>query len=209
MNGFVNSADIEGLGEGIGNDTIDSQVDIELKELTVNVFFDGTGNNMFNTKARLDKEHNHLSGQTSYENFYSNIALLYQGAEKSGESMASIYIEGAGTLQYEEDKTSGMAFAHKETGIQARVKEAFDRLDKLRSKYEAKILILNVFGFSRGSFYARYFCAKAKTRHRTKDEVEAWEMAVAHGGKKPDDWGVREALHLPPDQEPVPKFVYA
>jgi len=158
-----------------------SKVPVPLKILTINVFFDGTNNNMFNIELRTktnptdaDKELKKelIKPKTSYENDYSNVAVLYKACSKEKGVTEKIYIQGAGTTQYKTDDTIGLAGAWSsisaDTGVNARVQEAIKKVTKLVKKNNANTLHLNVFGFSRGSFYARYFCAKIKEKtHNT------------------------------------------
>lgn len=144
------------LETGETNPTPDSQVDLKIKSLTVNIFFDGTRNNLHNTAAaRKDPEL--IKKDVSYENYYSNVALLYMACERS-QPEQKIYIQGAGTLEGETDYWRGLGFAGGETGVKARVQEAFDELQAIKDKISSKNTVVNVFGFSRGAFFARYFC---------------------------------------------------
>lgn len=141
--------------------------------ITINVFFDGTGNNMFNTKARLEQQHPELTDQTSYDNYYSNIALLYMASAETA-TFKNIYIEGSGTFKYNKDDFNSLAFSVGQSGVNARVTEAFSKANTIRVDLNANKIIFNVFGFSRGAFYARYFCAMAKL---TDEEIASEEQA--------------------------------
>lgn len=157
----------------------DSQLPVDLDVITINVFFDGTGNNMFNTQHRLDdeeavkngnsKSYGNLKDQISYENDFSNVALLYKAAEDNKATVFRVYIEGAGTIQDQEDDRGGLAAATGVSGIMDRVKEAFDKSNKNIYDKNYSQLIFNVFGFSRGSFYGRYFVALLKESPDTAD----------------------------------------
>lgn len=199
---------------GFGNCEDGSQVDTEVECFTINVFFDGTGNNLHNTEFKLQdqeyrllsadykntleklnnkdlseyeranlvksknqkkteieqyvykneyKNRTYLGDETSYDNEFSNIALLYLGSnEYSPESARNIYIQGAGTTKDELDDTDGLGFAQGESGVHARVNETFDKIDKVLNKNKSDYYEINVFGFSRGAFYARVFCAWLK-----------------------------------------------
>lgn len=164
--------------EAKSNDVPDSQVPVTVAgAITINVFFDGTGNNMFNTKARLKQQHTELTDETSYENYYSNIALLYM-ASGITETVRNIYIEGSGTFKYQRDTTYGLAVSQGESGVYARVTEAFGEAEIIRGELKANKIIFNVFGFSRGAFYARYFCAMAKlTDQQIKNDQECFQLA--------------------------------
>ncbi|MDI2111755.1 T6SS phospholipase effector Tle1-like catalytic domain-containing protein [Commensalibacter nepenthis] len=168
-----------------------SQVEVNIKILTVNVFFDGTNNNMFNTQIRLDnadiiskggqptqedKDRETKAGDTSKGNDFSNVALLYMASTKKDGKVEIIYIQGAGTTKYKADSLlwgAGMAKDGLVTGdgpadtywstsgVESRVQEAITKLKNFTSKSDKiQRVIINVFGFSRGSFYARYFCAQ-------------------------------------------------
>lgn len=180
------------------NSTPDSKLDIKTKTLTVNVFFDGTANNMFNTQHRLDDEelaakarekarlegksiaeqnkaaenakvHSNLEDQGSYGNDFSNVALLFDSSQDDLATVISIYVPGAGTITGEKDAPGGLAAATGQSGIMDRVYEAFDKITKKLKRLETKPskLVFNVFGFSRGSFYGRFFCALLKKDPKT------------------------------------------
>lgn len=165
------------------NDQPDSQVAVTTPgAVTINVFFDGTGNNMFNTEARLKQENKELAEETSYGNYYSNIALLYMASTKTA-TIRNIYIEGAGTFKYEGDTNYGLALAKGDSGVYARVAEAFGLAEESRFELNAKKIIFNVYGFSRGAFYARYFCAMAKlTDEQIANDKMAMQQAQIYGG---------------------------
>lgn len=167
--------------EAKSNDQPDSKVEVASPgEVTINVFFDGTGNNMFNTEARLKSEHTELDKETSYGNYYSNIAILFMASAKTA-TIRNIYIEGSGTFKYEEDTNYGLGLSKGESGVYSRVKEAFGLTEEIRLELGAKKINFNVFGFSRGAFYARYFCAMAKlTDEKIKKDKAA--IKIARGG---------------------------
>lgn len=202
------------IGCGFGNCKYCSQEDVEVESFTINVFFDGTGNNLHNTEFKLqDQEYRQLStdykniseklnnkdlseperadlakskqqkkieieeyvnkkeyknriylgDETSYDNEFSNVALLHLGSDKySPESAINIYIQGAGTTKDELDDTDGLAFAEGESGVHSRVNEAFNLINNILNSKKNDLYEINVFGFSRGSFYARVFCAWLK-----------------------------------------------
>lgn len=166
--------------EAKSNDIPDSQVSVTVAgAITINVFFDGIGNNMFNTQARLKQEHTKLADETSYKNYYSNIALLYM-ASGIKETVRNIYIEGSGTFKYKGDSTIGLATSQGESGVYNRVTEAFKKADEIRIALNAKKIIFNVFGFSRGAFYACYFFAMAKmSDEEMKSEEEKLKAYIA------------------------------
>lgn len=185
-----------------------SEVPINLNYLRLNVFFDGTGNNMFNTDHRLkdnekvEKDYDavdrnldpdnwgdrikiqqtkeeilekrgdyaNLSGEISYENDYSNPAILYMAAE-STEKAKRVYLEGAGTIKNNKDDQGGLGAATGESGIVDRVFQAYMLCAAELKDIKSDGLIFNVFGFSRGTFYGRYFTALLK--EDSKDDPDA------------------------------------
>lgn len=191
----------------------ESQVPVNLNFLRLNVFFDGTGNNMFNTDHRLEDDkkiaeeydavdrnldpdnwddrieiksteeeirkkrgdYANLSGEISYDNDYSNPAILYMAAEVS-EKKKSIYLEGAGTIKNAKDDQGGLGAATRESGIVDRVFQAYMLCASKLIKSKADGLIFNVFGFSRGTFYGRYFTALLK--EDSKDDPDATAKEV-------------------------------
>ncbi|OOF60060.1 T6SS phospholipase effector Tle1-like catalytic domain-containing protein [Rodentibacter myodis] len=123
--------------------------------IRVGVFFDGTGNNLFNDEA----------GRS--DNSISNIGKLFRlyrdGEVIKGRKVTeceivirSIYIEGVGTNQGKEDYLGGLA-AGSQGGrrIRLAIAQLIDILDKYPlNEYRREI---DVFGFSRGAATARDF----------------------------------------------------
>jgi len=151
------------------NGTEHSKVPVTVKSLTVSVFFDGTGNNRFNTESAR-KDTKLLSKDVSYENYYSNVALLYMGSVET-DTHKRVYIQGAGTVKGETDYSIGLGLAHGKTGITARVMEAFKEVEKYRFDSQATELIINVYGFSRGAAYARHFCYRLKAKNKAGNDL--------------------------------------
>ncbi len=172
------------------NSTPDSQIPVSTKNLTINVFFDGTGNNMFNTDLRLKETpskdekrlQEKLEDATSFGNYYTNVALLYMASTTQQNVIENIYVEGSGTVKHQKDQVSGLGFAQGESGLYSRVSEAFEKIQKRIQICGATQITLNVFGFSRGAFYARFFCAMAKA----SDEEVARGRSIAEYFKKND-----------------------
>lgn len=192
MSSITNTQDDQPLQESHTNGTADSKVEVRIKTVTIDVFFDGTGNNMFNTDIRLKENPNEkeialqkkLKTEISYNNDYSNVVHLYK-ASTINESKGSVYIQGSGTLKEETDFTFGLAAAWGETGIDARIKEAFDQINKAVKKKNGNQIILNVYGFSRGSFFARYFCALAKLNPvKTEKDLSLAEAVMVESVKE-------------------------
>ena len=134
--------------------------------VTVNFFFDGTGNNFRADVGTLQ---------------HSNVARLSQSALADSEILGrfSFYIPGLGTY-FDEVGDEG----HTTRGLgmgamgQARLDKAFEKFDKVVKQAEAralnptnKILFikLSVFGFSRGATAARAFVRDMAARCDQKD----------------------------------------
>ncbi len=160
----------ECIGTGETSTPGDTCVDCEIDSLTVHVFFDGTGNNRFNTEIFREsskKARRYINfvtdiGSVSYENYYSNIALLFMAIKVSKEVKA-IYIEGAGTIKYKADTRRGMMLGWAGAGREARIEEAFKQLKNVIGKVDKSEVTLNVYGFSRGASWERHFCHLVKS----------------------------------------------
>lgn len=157
------------IGTGRTNPPNHTKVEVQIKPLTISIFFDGTGNNRFNTAANRKKDpfqrdYDQKRKSVSYNNYYSNVAILYLSQDPQIGLHEQIYIEGAGTFKYREDTDYGLGFARGDSGIEARVGEAISKVVKLASK--TRKVRLNVYGFSRGAAYARYFCWKIKQQEK-------------------------------------------
>jgi hypothetical protein len=136
-------------------------------DLTLNLFFDGTGNNRENTLARehntadYNKKSNKLND--SYENDYTNVARAYDAIDLSKQ--IKVYIEGVGTTNLKTDDTLPMGIAQNagfwNTGIRDKVKRGCELAGvEIKNASKGKpidSLTVNVFGFSRGAATARYF----------------------------------------------------
>ena len=144
----------------------------------MSVFFDGTGNNKYNTEERLKNTSvyrwtSDTFGE-SYENDYSNVARLFEWlntASSPPELHKKFYIEGMGTKAKEGDKIYGMLIGTGDTGIvkrngelgEGRIREALNEvLDWVQKNVDKddktiELLKIDVFGFSRGAAAARAF----------------------------------------------------
>lgn len=174
-------------GEASTNPTPDSQQKVPLEKLVVNIFFDGTRNNLYNTDAAR-KDPKLIKKDGSYENYYSNIALLYMACEES-VSEKKIYIQGAGTFQGKKDEKTGLGLAWGDSGVEKRVQQALDDLQDITRDNPSKRTQVNVFGFSRGAFYARYFCHKL---HNERPEINInfaglFDTVSSEGGRHYND----------------------
>ena len=116
----------------------------------------------------------------SYYNYYSNIALLSDAINISELINHYVfYAGGAGTISFGKDDESGAAYAHGETGVDRRIVQAIAELKKLLKSLNLdnnicnpsdKITInINLYGFSRGAFYARNFYSELKKLINSND----------------------------------------
>ena len=155
------------IATGKTNPPNKTKVDVNVKMLTISLFFDGTGNNRFNSAANrkgdeFKRSYDREISSVSYRNYYSNIALLYFSLKEKPGQHEKIYIEGAGTFQHKADEDYGLGLAQGYSGIEWRVMAAIDQVRKLVNKHDSRKARLNVYGFRRGAAYARYFCWKIK-----------------------------------------------
>jgi hypothetical protein len=111
----------------------------------------------------------------SYENDLSNVARLFDYyntsvPETPNEKRLSIYIEGIGTTDYDDDSLyftegAGAAMGAGKTGIRAKVRKGCFKIStKIQSGLTINtinVLTIDVFGFSRGSAAARNFIYEA------------------------------------------------
>jgi hypothetical protein len=129
-------------------------------DLTVGVFFDGTGNNKENVSARFynsESYQRHGADNASYQGQYSNVAKLWNCYDAN-----ALYIDGIGTTANEgDDLALGQGFGTGPTGIPARVEYACEKLvnDYITPGSKVATITLDVFGFSRGAAAARSFIA--------------------------------------------------
>ena len=182
--------------------------------LYVSLFLDGTKNNRYNTTLRINannalarkrktpgyvssaqeasllKIYDSFDDQTSYTNYYSNVALLsYMNKKrKASKKELSVYVEGAGTdfveklnddnrpvVEYSGDTTAGSGFGMGSTGIPDKVTKGIQKIREevrrqklynIKKQYIEEIKV-DVFGFSRGAAAARHFV------HR-RQELSEW-----------------------------------
>ena len=163
--------------------------------VTVAVFFDGTGNNMYNTDTRKAAENAKIktdyAADSSYLNAYSNVARLYKNYTQKSNTY-SFYIEGIGTIKGgKDDMMDGTGLGRKEHGIPARVAEAckniIEQIKKIPLTNGKKVigkLTVDVFGFSRGAAAARHFVYEIK-----RAAYKAHIKVVSGGG----NYGVTQA----------------
>lgn len=145
----------EGVAAGSGSSS-GSSSSSTTRVLEIGFFFDGTGNNLANARG---------DGEGSYDNAPSNVALLSRlystatGRASDGAEILrrSVYLEGIGTTSGRQDNLLGMGTGTGRTGMSARVHAACRRLETEARTQSYSEIIVDAFGFSRGSAAARYF----------------------------------------------------
>ncbi len=171
-------------------------------KLRVSVFFDGTGNNKYNTDERLahSRKYRFTPGvfSGSYENDYSNVARLNECLSDENSEFdfnEKIYIEGIGTRTKGYDSILGSALGTGSTGIinrngklgngkvKAGLKKLFEDVDGKVNKISQNITLLriDVFGFSRGAAAARTFIhfAMIDAEHKIKTKLQSEGFSVS------------------------------
>ena len=147
---------------GTQNPTPDSQVYADIETVTINVFFDGTLNNIYNANPNSP-----TTKQSSYDNDYSNVGRMYLSvAEQRTRKVRNIYIEGMGTKRRQADDQDGYALGTGPTGIKMRAQEGIRQITDFlyRNHDPLKVrALINVFGFSRGAATARHFIHQINT----------------------------------------------
>ncbi|MBF4515640.1 DUF2235 domain-containing protein [Flavobacterium sp. ANB] len=161
-------------------------------DLTLNLFFDGTGNNRENTSAReyrtSDYEKESNKKDDSYENDYTNIARAYDviSTKKPIKINASkplkVYVEGVGTRDLKSDDMLPMGIAQNagfwNTGIKDKVKVACEKgALEIKDASDGKpidLLTINVYGFSRGAATARHFLDITNVAYTVKVSKEGY-----------------------------------
>lgn len=163
-------------------------------DVTVAIFFDGTGNNRNNVAQRHIAEYNRAhphakvdqedgvkwSGSypknTDTDSFnagYSNVSILeaLNRARDLAKRQISLYVEGIGTDNDAGDALFGSAIGTGSTGIPARVMRGIgliaDRIEKILKLTDdtyVQKVTVDVFGFSRGAAAARYFISMLHAR---------------------------------------------
>ena len=125
------------------------------KVIRIGVFFDGTGNNLFNDEAGASS--NGVSNIGKLYRLYQNGQILKgQKLTECEITVKAIYIEGVGTNAGKEDYSSGGAFGV--LGGQ-RINDALEKTTSILQKYPHREYQqqIDVFGFSRGAAMARDF----------------------------------------------------
>jgi len=131
----------------------------------IGIFFDGTQNNMHNSKLREQCEsasdavcssiEKLIGAGTSYDNGRTNVARLHDAYMGK-----AIYIEGIGTQSGLADDTKGLALGVGGTGVIMKAQMGLDKLTAQVQSLPPGSVVVDVFGFSRGAAAARHFINK-------------------------------------------------
>ncbi|MFV0484292.1 MAG: phospholipase effector Tle1 domain-containing protein [Bacteroidales bacterium] len=156
-------------------------------DLILGIFFDGTGNNRKNARARkiaggqeqeieeyetkqdyIDAFNKNKSEKdSSYYNDESNISRLEQYYDKDDNDVFRVYVEGIGTRSLDRDSGRGLGTGGGETGIRGKIKDGCKTIaekmkkvaiwDNATSSMLINSLTFDCYGFSRGAAAARHF----------------------------------------------------
>ena len=149
--------------------------DREPVKMRASVFFDGTQNNRTNIETRLADAKatvitvngRQLEKKDSFMSYYSNVAIMqYMHKLKDEELEVSIYVEGVGTIDNDNDDNDGLQWGSGPTGIPAKVSRGIilllTKIGELLEKSQRRLeeLTVDTFGFSRGAAAARHFVSR-------------------------------------------------
>ena len=150
------------------------------RPLRIGVFFDGTGNNRFNSLVSLEGRSGERQ-RSSYANALTNVALLYElypSVEPVGDGQpvtGRLYVEGVGTTQGQADSLWSQVTGRGCTGIAERVEQASQALaEQVRQHAQASgtrqavSLQVDLFGFSRGAAAARHLANDLHRRRHSR-----------------------------------------
>lgn len=159
----------QGLDTGISlnmpDEIHDNDTPINIIEVSLNLFFDGTQNNKTNTQSGASHESSNHTDD-SYTNDYSNIAHGFDAIDPSAENQVRYYIEGIGTENGESEThlwgnvpNEEILFGTGPRGVKAKVTKGCVKGAEALKSYASRDIHLkvNVFGFSRGAAAARHF----------------------------------------------------
>ena len=165
-----------GEGTKTQNIYVEKPEDKEEMDVRLTLFYDGTLNNRVNVEEREKAKINNLldsvyhdhktdNGNNSYDNGRTNIAIMEPHLRKESDGFNIAlkgYIEGQGTFNLEGDDIIGYSMGGASSGVADRAVLGIDRgVGLIYSNFDPddfciKRLVIDVFGFSRGSATARY-----------------------------------------------------
>ncbi|QXP58607.1 T6SS phospholipase effector Tle1-like catalytic domain-containing protein [Olleya sp. HaHaR_3_96] len=201
----------------VGNADYEEHIPEDHVNVTVGIFFDGTLNNRKNTEARLEHEKK-VKGESynkkladsynkdkwysskqsgSYNNDFSNVSRMEPAYEKIKEEkliQLSLYIEGIGTEDLEDDGTWGKSMGKGATGVKGKVKKGCEMIAAFLEEAGIKKinrLQIDSYGFSRGAAAARHFIFEINQKKGENKEVDNGLGLFEYlGDKYAEDGGV-------------------
>lgn len=136
---------------------------LEVNTIKIGVFFDGTGNNGYNSTAINGlKDSSYISSPSNIFRLYNN----YKNESKKNINLLAVYVEGIGTLTNQTDSLLNQATGDYGSyyGASDKIKFAVEDIHQELSQalfynqFNEKLkLEFDLFGFSRGAALARHF----------------------------------------------------
>ncbi|WP_282036622.1 T6SS phospholipase effector Tle1-like catalytic domain-containing protein [Saccharicrinis aurantiacus] len=179
--GYIEArAEYNSSADGINSNKVRILDNSDEVEVRVSMFFDGTGNNMYNIDAHKEND-KRIKGDEydsskawagrlnvifndSFKSEYSNVARLftnYEKKESSAQIVTAEYVEGIGTKKHLPDRYVSQGIGSYTRGITDKVtdgcNQVADKINNLIGFSIIKSLTFDVFGFSRGAAAARQF----------------------------------------------------
>ncbi|UYZ64935.1 DUF2235 domain-containing protein [Hymenobacter weizhouensis] len=176
--GTVFNSLLDGPPSGIGKVVVGEEPETDDREpvrMRAAVFFDGTQNNRTNIETRLANatatvitvNGRQLERTGSFMSFYSNVAIMqYMHKIEDKTLEVSIYVEGIGTIDNDNDDNDGLRWGAGPTGVPAKVTRGItllaEQINEILqdSKKRLEALTVDAFGFSRGAAAARHFVSR-------------------------------------------------
>ncbi len=178
---MAEAEELKPLNDGVTptNPQDGSHVDLEIKRLEINMFFDGTWNNMNNNNrfndepdpSKRDSDNNPnrfwLIPSTSYSRAPTGLEMMYKAFDhKKDRLRLAVYVEGTGTEDNWGDSPISAGLGWFWSGLNAKTKKGFrlinKKINQIKSdKSKIEFLQINAYGFSRGATSARSFSNRA------------------------------------------------
>ena len=188
---FEASAEHNSSADSINSNRVKILDNSDELDIRISIFFDGTGNNMYNIDAHTENEKRkngdeydsgkawadrlNVVSNDSFESDYSNVARLftnYKKEENNANIVTAEYVEGIATKKHRPDSPIPAAFGSGLRGIPDKVMDGCEQLGvtikELVAKKKIKSLTFDVFGFSRGAAAARLFIFEINKPASTK-----------------------------------------
>jgi hypothetical protein len=148
-------------------------------------------------------------------NYYSNVSILEaMNLIEDPETEVSVYIEGIGTDDGEEDSSLGFAFGAGPTGVPAKVSKGIAELvEKIKivlkeSEKQLGELEVDTFGFSRGAVAARHFVARTTAQYFPERTTLCNELGLDPAALTVNFVGLFDSVSSYGGERPMPAQVY-